>query len=577
MRSLTAAPPADFAAVNQGAFTALSVRRATFAAGKLQVNGETASEPVTGQLELADLGSITVATTLRLRQQPDGKWLVDWTPSTIVPQLKPGDHLKLRTVWPTRAPILAADGTPLATRGQVVTVGVEGQLIKNPASLTSALVAAGATQGEVAQAIAAAKQHPTYFQPVFTVTRARYEQLAPVIYPLPGTVFQSGDQWRAITPGLASGVVGEMGPVTAAELGELGARYDAQNVVGQTGLQAAEERQLAGAPGADITVVNGAGAPVAAIATLPPHPGTAVRTTIDPATQEAAEAALASENKSAALVAVNARTGAVLAAVSVNSGGFDQALDGGFPPGSTFKILDSTALITRGLSPSSAASCPKTITEDGEVFHNAEGDGPAGNMLQAFTESCNTAFIGLVASHLTASDLPATAALYGLGKSMHIGVPAFSGSVPKPADGADMAATSIGQGRVLVSPLDMAMVAAAVDTGTVREPTLVTGGSPGASMAAAPTTRLPASVVSGLHTMMASVVASGTAAGTGLPAGTYAKTGTAEFGTTKPLKLDAWLAGFRGNIAFAALVVNSPGDGGPTCGPIVARFLDALG
>ena len=34
--------------------------------------------------------------------------------------------------------------------------------------------------------------------------------------------------------------------------------------------------------------------------------------------------------------------------------------------------------------------------------------------------------------------------------------------------------------------------------------------------------------------------------------------------------------GFKGNIAFAALVVNSAGDGGPTCGPIVARFLNGL-
>jgi cell division protein FtsI/penicillin-binding protein 2 len=83
-------------------------------------------------------------------------------------------------------------------------------------------------------------------------------------------------------------------------------------------------------------------------------------------------------------------------------------------------------------------------------------------------------------------------------------------------------------------------------------------------------------VVTDLHEMMASVIARGTAAGQGLPTGTYGKTGTAEYGTSKPLKIDAWLMGFKGNIAFAALVVNSGGDGGPTCGPIVARFLNGL-
>ena len=111
--------------------------------------------------------------------------------------------------------------------------------------------------------------------------------------------------------------------------------------------------------------------------------------------QRAAEAALSGEKQSAALVAVRASTGAVLAAVSVNSGGFDQAIDGAFPPGSTFKVITSTALITHGLTPRSAASCPGTATVDGEVFHNAEGDTPVTNLLQAFTESCNTAFIRL--------------------------------------------------------------------------------------------------------------------------------------------------------------------------------------
>ena len=130
---------------------------------------------------------------------------------------------------------------------------------------------------------------------------------------------------------------------------------------------------------------------------------------------------------------------------------------------------------------------------------------------------------------------------------------------------------------MLVSPLAMAMVAAAADTGTVRAPRLVTSvRRAGAAIAGSPARQLPASLVSDLHEMMASVVARGTAAGQGLPAGTYAKTGTAQYGTTKPLKLDAWLMGFKGDIAFAALVVDSAGNGGPTCGPIVAKFLRGL-
>jgi cell division protein FtsI/penicillin-binding protein 2 len=319
-------------------------------------------------------------------------------------------------------------------------------------------------------------------------------------------------------------------------------------------------------------VVTTAGAHVATLATLRPQPGTPVRTTIDSRVQRAAERALAGDKKHAALVAVNATTGAVLASVSVPADGFDLALGGEFPPGSTFKVLTSTALIEHGLTPRSPAQCPKTITVDGAVFHNAEGTAPISDLLHAFAESCNTAFIGLTTRHLTAADLPATAARYGIGRTPRIGLPAFGGSVPRPRDEADLAATAIGQGRVLMAPLDMAMVAAAVDTGTVRRPRLVDG----APDDKASTRTLPRAVVADLHTMMAQVVATGTAANRGLPPGTFAKTGTAEYGTGRhPLPTDAWLIGFRHNIAFAMVTVNG-GEGGPTDGPIVARFLKML-
>ena len=79
--------------------------------------------------------------------------------------------------------------------------------------------------------------------------------------------------------------------------------------------------------------------------------------------------------------------------------------------------------------------------------------------------------------------------------------------------------------------------------------------------------------------MMASVVTSGTASGQGLPAGTYAKTGTAEYGVgpASKLKIDGWLMGYRGNIAFAIVTHNTGGgNGGPVNGPIIAKFLNAI-
>ena len=576
MRALVAKPPADFAALNAAELADLGAKHASYHPGHLTVSGSTAREAVTEQIPLAGIGTVRITTTLRLTSA-SGTWLVAWSPATIAPQLRhPGDHLSLAPVWPSRAQILGAGGTPLTTQAAMVTVGVEGQRITNDSVVRTALLTAGATPEAIDTALAGAKKEPTWFEPVITVSLARYEQLKPTIYPVPGTVFQTFGQRTPVTPGL-SYLVGSVGPVTAQELQSLGSPYTAASLVGQTGLEAADQRQLAGRPGAIITAVDTGGATVGTVSTLSPHPGTPVQTSIDPRVQQDAEQALSGVHKSAALVAVNAATGQVLAAVTVPAGGgFNLALAGAFPPGSSFKVLTSTALIEHGLSPSSPASCPPQVDVGGEIFHNAEGDGQVSDLLQAFAESCNTAFIGLATRDLTAADVTRTAARYLIGTTPSLGLPAFAGSVPAPSGLADLAATTIGQGRVLVSPLNMAIVAAAVDTGQVRAASLVAGAASHGVLPAA----LPANVVTGLHAMMAQVVASGTAANTGLPPGTYAKTGTAQYGHGNPLPTDAWLIGFnnsvvRSDVAFAMVTVDG-GEGGPTDGPVVAQFLDLL-
>ena len=123
--------------------------------------------------------------------------------------------------------------------------------------------------------------------------------------------------------------------------------------------------------------------------------------------QQAAEAALAGEKKSAALVAVNATTGAVLAAVSVNSGGFDQAIDGGFPPGSTFKVITSSRADHPRAHPAVGGELPGHRHGGRRGVPQRRGRGAGQHLLQAFTESCNTAFIRLATDHLTPPDLPA--------------------------------------------------------------------------------------------------------------------------------------------------------------------------
>ncbi len=203
MRALVASPPADFAAVNAAALTDLGAKQASYRPGHLTVTGSTAHEPVTEQIPLAGIGTVGIKTTLRLTKA-SGTWRVAWTPATIAPQLSnPGDHLSLAVTWPPRAQILGAGGSPLTTQAAMVTVGVEGERIKKESVVRAALLTAGATTQAIDSALAGAKREPTWFEPVVTVSLARYQQLAPTIYPVPGTVFQTIHQRAPLTPGLA--------------------------------------------------------------------------------------------------------------------------------------------------------------------------------------------------------------------------------------------------------------------------------------------------------------------------------------------------------------------------------------
>ncbi len=577
MSGLVADPAPGFVRTAAAVEAGLEATSATHTAGPIVKVRGGVQAPVRSQYALpGGMGDWGPRSTVRLVKN-SGHWLVEWSPSIIDPSLRSGDRVVLNRVWADRAAILGAGGVALTASAPYVSVGVEGSRIKDPPGLTTVLEAAGASPTEVASALADAAAHPTFFVPVLRLSTARFQQLGGQgsdLYKVAGTVFRDTTARAAVTPGLDAHLVGSVGPITADELRRLGPPYEASSTVGQTGIEAAYEKQLAGSAGGTVDVVHSTGATGATLVSFPPKPGTAVTTSIDPTVQRAAEAALTGVTQNAALVAMRASTGQILASVSNPAASqFDQALNGGFPPGSTFKVITATALIQAGLSPASPTSCPPTLTVDGEPFHNAEGDAPASDVDAAFAESCNTAFIQLAIAHLGSTSLPAAAALYGIGTAPQMGLPAFAGSVPAPRDAAELAATSIGQARVLVSPLNMAVVAASIDSGEVRPARLVAGA---ADDAVAPQA-LPEPVVSGLRQMMARVVASGTAAGTGLPAGTYAKTGTAEYGSGQPQPVDAWLMGYRGDVAFAVVVQNAPGNGGPTAGPIIARFLNAIG
>jgi cell division protein FtsI/penicillin-binding protein 2 len=571
MARLTARPPADFADYHRGVVNTLDVSHEEHRAGDVREHDDRARVAVTNRYTTDPFGAWKTEGVLELTRRSD-KWRVLWSPRQIDTRLTPATHLALDLDWPDRAPILGAGGALLSVPAPMVRVGVQGSRITDPNALTSALGQAGASSTKINDALATAREHPDWFVPVLELTEARYQELRPIIYPVPGTVFQNFTARQALTPELGAHVVGSVGPITAELLTQLGAPYGQNDVVGRSGVEAQYERTLAGTPGATVAIHDASGNSVATLASFPQQPGTPVQLTLDVAVQRAAEGALDGVNAEAAIVAVRASTGEILASASSPvDRPFDLALRGQVPPGSTFKIITTADLLQHGLTPTSGLTCPGTITVDGQRFRNFEGEAvPSLTLAQAFALSCNAAFIG-AAGNLPGDSFPTTAAQFGLGTKPAIGLDAFGGSVPTPASASEVAATSIGQAKVVVSPLAMASVAATVASGTWHAPRLVAG-APDERVDPRP---LDPTVADALRSMMQGVVTSGTAAGAGLPPGTIGKTGTAEFGGGNPPTTHAWFVGSRGDLAFAVLVYGG-GVGGAVAAPIAARFLAAV-
>lgn len=297
-----------------------------------------------------------------------------------------------------------------------------------------------------------------------------------------------------------------------------------------------------------------------------------LRTTLDANVQRAAETAV-SGHSDASVVAVKPSTGEILAVANSKKTDFNAALHGQTAPGSTMKIVTSAMLLEQGkATPGKPLPCPKNATY-GMTFHNVEdSENPGATFAQDFAASCNTAFISL-AGQVSDDALAAEARdVFGLGLEWKSGITTFDGRVPSDS-GAGKAAAMIGQGRVQMSPLNMASVAATVRNGSFRQPYLVDPSVDGRELAKAPRA-LPGPVADNLRSMMRLTALSGTGrkAMAGLGGDVGAKTGSAEVDNqTAP---NGWFTAYRGDVAAAA-VVPQGGHGGDSAGPIVAAVLRA--
>lgn len=392
-------------------------------------------------------------TTRATLTQVDGEWAARWTPFLLAPDLTAGEGLEVSRVQAERADVLGADGAVLVESRPVRRVGIDKTRVSAEEwddAARQLARALGMDEDAYAAQVAAAGEKAFVEAIVLRESDTTYDLAE--LGSLPGVNMLSDELPLAPNRQFARQVLGTVGQATAEIVESSEGAIVAGDLTGLSGLQQQYDEQLRGLPGLTISATTG-DAHRRELFHVEPQQGTPLRTTIDPALQQAAEDQVATiTDRASAVVAIRPSTGEVLAAASgAGGGGISTATLGLYPPGSTFKVVSSLALLRAGLTPDSIVTCPATATIDGREFSNVPGypTNRLGDITlrTALANSCNTAFL-TAADQAPQSALVTAAESLGLGQDVDLGFSAALGTVPADATGTDHAASMIGQGRV---------------------------------------------------------------------------------------------------------------------------------
>lgn len=489
-----------------------------------------------------DTGSITYRYTWHLPKErtwtydgqlnmvrDEGRWEVRWATTGLHPRLGENQSFALRADPPPRASVNERGGTDVLVPGYRYHLALDAKAAGVELMATARVVADVLRPfNPTIDAQRLAEQASSMAEPMSLImlNQADHDRVAGVLGPRPGVVITPQPDMLPTDEEFAPAIINEVKKEVADELD------------GRSGWRVVTVNQN----GVDVDVLN----------EVPGDPAPSVTISLDRAVQTAAQNAVNFTGKQAMIVAIKASTGEILA-VAQNSAADAEgplATMGLYPPGSTFKIVTAAAAIERDMAtPNTMLGCPGQMDIGHRTVPNYGGfDLGTVPLSRAFASSCNTTFAEL-ASRMPPRGLTTAAAQYGIGPDYRVeGIPTVSGSVPPTVNLAERTEDGFGQGKVVVSPFGMALVAATVAAGQTPVPRLIEGRDTVVTGAHEP---VRPEVVEALRPMMRLVVTNGTAKDLAGAGDVRGKTGEAEFAGGS----HSWFAGYRGDLAFAALIV----------------------
>lgn len=555
-----------------------------------------------------------------------GQWLIQWEDGLILPEMSGGKKLVLGLTPPTRGDIYDNDGDIIAADAEAVALGVVpdqvgSDQIGNLAGLLSLVT--GIPSNMVADKI---NSGGGYYIPIGEISQQTYENRYTSLNSFSGLVVNQYASRYYNNGGIAPQVTGYLLSISPEQYDEYRQKgYAGDEKIGAAGLEKWGEGYLRGKPAADLYVVNADGTYATMVGRADPQAANSVYTTIDKDLQILVQKAL--YGFTGAIVVEEVDTGRVLAMAS--SPGFDpnnflpqnynsqftladlvndqevplwnRAAQSAYPLGSVFKLVTATAALESGLyTPDSRYECSSQYTElPGYVGNDWTYDKdlpPSGNLtlVQGIMRSCNPWFyhLGLdLFRQKGATYLSDWARTYGLGVATNIGAVAEEdGQITDPTTEGAAVQMGIGQGDMLVTPLQVAnMVAAIANGGTLYQPQIIEkittlDGTVIEEFEPKIIREIPASdktleaIKLGMELVVRDEKGTAYRRFLGMNTPIYGKTGTATTSIEDP---HSWFAGFtdannpdKPDISVA-VILEFAGDGSAYAAPVFRRVIEA--
>lgn len=553
-------------------------------------------------------------------------WGVQWEDGLILPELRGGNHLSSDFSLPSRGDIYDRNGKVIAALTDAEAVGVKpASLVKDQEA--DLLVVLAKLTGKTAEALQKniEDEKGSEYIALGETTVQLVTELENDIKKLDGLMLTPYRSRYYFNGGTAPQTIGYLLAIPPERLEEYQRKgYSGDERVGSAGLEEWGESSLAGKRGASIYVIDPQGKIVTRLVQSQSVAAKFVYTTLDKDLQLQAQEAM--EGFKGAIVILERNTGRILAMVSspsfdpnafegenYNSGILlDQALNdnnnrllnratqGTYPLGSIFKIITMSAALESGLyTQYSKYECTYKFTElPGTTLYDwtyTYGQAASGELTlpEGLIRSCNPWFwhLGLdLFQQGYTKEITELANGFGLGRETGLKeLPEATGEIPLPAKEGDAVQLAIGQGTMLVTPLQVAVLMAAIGNGgTLYQPQLIekiTTPDGTSSDGFKPVMRgilpIKPETMQILRDAMRGVVADpkGTAhyAFSGIQTRIFGKTGTAQNPGSEP---HSWFAGFtdagrtdKSDIAMVVIVENA-GEGSAVAAPIFRRVIE---